>query len=61
MAVPAGDQRDFDFARTYDLPITAIQMPPVAWFDQLGIASSADCSTWPSAFVGDGVYIKKLR
>jgi leucyl-tRNA synthetase len=32
-------------------------MPPVAWFDQLGITSSADCSTWPSAFVGDGVYI----
>ena len=57
MAVPAGDQRDFDFARTYDLPITAIQMPPVSWFDQLGIASSADCSTWPNAFVGDGVYI----
>ena len=57
MAVPAGDQRDFDFARTYNLPITAIQMPPVTWFDQLGIASSADCSTWPSAFVGDGVYI----
>jgi leucyl-tRNA synthetase len=57
MAVPAGDQRDFDFARTYNLPITAIQMPPVAWFDQLAIASSADSSTWPSAFVGDGVYI----
>jgi leucyl-tRNA synthetase len=57
MAVPAGDQRDFDFARTYDLPITAIQMPPIAWFDQLGITSSADCSAWPSAFVGDGVYI----
>ena len=57
MAVPAGDQRDFDFACTYNLPITAIQMPPVAWFDQLGIASSTDCSTWPSAFVGDGVYI----
>ena len=57
MAVPAGDQRDFDFARTYNLPITAVQMPPVSWFDQLGIASSADCSAWPSAFVGDGVYI----
>ena len=57
MAVPAGDQRDFDFARTYNLPITAIQMPPVSWFDQLTIPSSADCSTWPSAFVGDGVYI----
>jgi leucyl-tRNA synthetase len=61
MAVPAGDQRDFDFARTYDLPITAIQMPPVAWFDQLGITSSADCSTWPSAFVGDGVYINSEK
>jgi leucyl-tRNA synthetase len=61
MAVPAGDQRDFDFARTYDLPITAIQMPPVAWFDQLGLASSADCSTWPSAFVGDGVYINSKK
>jgi leucyl-tRNA synthetase len=61
MAVPAGDQRDFDFARTYDLPITAIQMPPVAWFDQLGLASSADCSTWPSAFVGDGVYINSEK
>ena len=57
MAVPAGDQRDFDFARTYNLPITAIQMPSVAWFDQHAIASSADCSTWPNAFVGDGVYI----
>ena len=57
MAVPAGDQRDFDFARTYNLPITAIQMPPVTWFDHVDIASSADCSTWPSAFVGDGVYI----
>ena len=22
MAVPSGDQRDFDFARTFDLPIT---------------------------------------
>ena len=57
MAVPAGDQRDFDFARTYNLPITAIQMPPVSWFDQLAIPTSADCSTWPSAFVGDGIYI----
>ena len=61
MAVPAGDQRDFDFARTYNLPITAIQMPPVSWFDQLGIASSPDCSTWPSAFVGDGIYINSEK
>ena len=57
MAVPSGDQRDFDFARTYNLPIVATQMPPQSWFDQRNIAPSSDCSTWPEAFVGDGEYI----
>jgi leucyl-tRNA synthetase len=28
MAVPCGDQRDFEFARKFDLPIPAIQQPP---------------------------------
>jgi leucyl-tRNA synthetase len=28
MAVPAHDQRDFDFARTYDLPIRIVIQPP---------------------------------
>ena len=57
MAVPSGDQRDFDFARTYNLPIVATQMPPLSWFEQRNIAPSSDCSTWPEAFVGDGEYI----
>ncbi|MFM8868460.1 MAG: leucine--tRNA ligase, partial [Ilumatobacteraceae bacterium] len=57
MAVPSGDQRDFDFARTYGLPIVATQMPPATWFESHGIAPSSDCSTWPEAFVGDGEYI----
>ena len=57
MAVPSGDQRDFEFARTYNLPITATAMPPAAWFEQHGIAPSSDCSTWPEAFTGDGEYI----
>ena len=57
MAVPSGDQRDFDFARTYHLPIIATQMPNDAWFTHHNIAASSDCSTWPEAFVGDGVYI----
>ena len=57
MAVPSGDQRDFDFARTYGLPIVATQMPPADWFAQRGIDPSSDCSTWPEAFVGDGEYI----
>ena len=61
MAVPSGDQRDFAFARAYNLPIVAIQMPPASWFDARSIASSADCSTWPEAFVGDGEYINSTN
>ena len=57
MAVPSGDQRDFEFARTYDLPIVATQMPPAPWFAARGIDASKDCSTWPEAYVGDGEYI----
>jgi len=61
MAVPSGDQRDFAFARAYNLPIVATQMPPTSWFDARSIAPSADCSTWPEAFVGDGEYINSTN
>ena len=37
MAVPCGDQRDFEFARQFGLPIPAIQQPPAAWFAEQGI------------------------
>ena len=57
MAVPSGDERDFAFARKYDLPIIATQMPPDSWFVGHGIAVSTDCTTWPDAFVGEGTYI----
>ena len=61
MAVPCGDQRDFEFARRFDLPIPAIQLPPNDWFESRGITpqSSADVDTrsWPEAFVGDGDYV----
>jgi leucyl-tRNA synthetase len=57
MAVPSGDQRDFDFARKYDLPITATQMPNDEWFTSRDIAVSEDCSNWPQAFVGEGTYV----
>mgnify|MGYP003838539127 FL=1 len=61
MAVPSGDQRDFAFARAYNLPIVATQMPTASWFDARTIAPSADCSTWPEAFVGDGEYINSAN
>jgi leucyl-tRNA synthetase len=57
MAVPAGDQRDFEFARKFDLPIVAVQMPPVEWFTDRSIEPTADCSAWTEAFVGEGDFI----
>ena len=60
MAVPCGDQRDFDFARTYGLPIPAIQCPSNEWMEAHNLNPATDTSTtdsWPSAYVGDGTYI----
>ncbi|MFQ5492284.1 MAG: class I tRNA ligase family protein, partial [Phycisphaerae bacterium] len=34
MAVPAGDTRDFEFAKKFDLPIVAVVQPPHAWFHE---------------------------
>ncbi len=61
MAVPSGDQRDFEFARTYNLPILATAMPPVAWFSSHNIAPSSSCDSWPFAFTGDGEYIESAN
>jgi leucyl-tRNA synthetase len=57
MAVPCGDQRDFEFARRFDLPIPAIQRPPAEWFAAHGIEPTLDTATWPQAFVGDAPYV----
>jgi leucyl-tRNA synthetase len=55
--VPCGDQRDFEFARAFDLPIPAIQEPPTTWFAERGIEPSLDTARWPEAFVGDAPYV----
>ncbi len=57
MAVPAGDHRDFEFARTFGLDIVAVQEPPAAWFEQHGILPSVDTATWPEAYVGEGTFV----
>lgn len=49
MAVPAGDQRDFEFARAFELPIRCIVEPT----DGRG----TDTSTWDNAF---GAYDAKI-
>lgn len=56
MAVPCGDERDFEFARKFGLPIPAIQQPTDAFFETHDIEPSLDTTTWPTAFVGDGAY-----
>jgi leucyl-tRNA synthetase len=40
MAVPSGDQRDFDFAREYQLPIVAIQMPTARMVCETSISAN---------------------
>jgi leucyl-tRNA synthetase len=57
MAVPCGDQRDFEFARQFGLAIPAIQQPPQTWFDERAVDPSLDTATWPEAFVGDAPYV----
>jgi leucyl-tRNA synthetase len=57
MAVPSGDQRDFDFARAFGLPIVPTQRPSDAWFQSHGVTPTLDCTLWPEAFVGDGSYV----
>jgi leucyl-tRNA synthetase len=53
MAVPCGDQRDFEFARTFGLDIVAIQDPA----DGRG----TDCTTWAGAFTGDAPYVNSAN
>ncbi len=57
MAVPSGDQRDFEFARVFGLDIPAIQRPPDEWFAVRGIEPTLDTNRWPEAFIGDAPYV----
>jgi leucyl-tRNA synthetase len=61
MAVPCGDQRDFEFARKFDLPIPAIQQPPASWFEAQGVEPTLDTSQWPVAFIGDAPYVQSAN
>ena len=54
MGVPAGDTRDFAFARGFGIPIKAVVRPPAAWFEERGLAVDAPTSEWPEAYAGHG-------
>jgi leucyl-tRNA synthetase len=57
MAVPCGDQRDFEFAHVFGLDVPAIQRPPDDWFAAQGIEPTLDTSRWREAFIGDAPYV----
>ncbi|QDV92300.1 Leucine--tRNA ligase [Phycisphaerae bacterium RAS2] len=42
MAVPAHDQRDFEFAKQFKLPIVAVVKPPESWLRQQVISGGVD-------------------
>ena len=48
MSVPAHDQRDFDFARKYDLPVVVVVCPP---------DEALDGDTMECAYAGDGTMV----
>ena len=52
MAVPAHDQRDFEFARRFDLPVRVVINPP---------SESLDPATMEAAYVDDGVQVNSDR
>jgi leucyl-tRNA synthetase len=55
MAVPAHDQRDFEFATEFELPIDGVVRPPAGWLRERGLEEDVPSDTWPEAYSGDGV------
>ena len=61
MAVPCGDQRDFEFARKYDLPIIPIilneddPLYPALKDEQGRVVTEVD---WPEAYAAEGILVQ---
>jgi leucyl-tRNA synthetase len=57
MAVPGHDQRDFEFANKFGLPIRAVVMPPQTWLEKMQVQPESyveRIGSLSEAFVDDG-------
>ncbi len=54
MAVPAHDQRDFEFARELGLPVVEAVRPSPEWLTDHALVPGTPASDWPEAYAGDG-------
>ncbi len=64
MAVPGHDQRDFEFALKFNLPIRAVVMPPAGWLQRMGVTAEeypTRIASLAEAFVEEGHGIQSSR
>ena len=64
MAVPGHDQRDFEFAHKFSLPIRAVVMPPQAWLQKMRVSPEdyvGRIDELGEAFVEDGQGIQSAN
>jgi leucyl-tRNA synthetase len=57
MAVPAHDQRDFEFARKFGLEIRAVLEPVSEWLVSRGLAEGTPADAWPESYADEGEYL----
>jgi leucyl-tRNA synthetase len=61
MAVPGHDQRDFEFAQEFALPIVGVVRPPDGWLHERGLTPDTPADQWPEAYSGDGTGMRSTN